>query len=666
MISRSRRRRAYSYIRFSTPEQLRGDSLRRQRELSQQWCEQNGYELDDSLKLRDLGISAFKGRNATEGRLGAFIKAVDEKRVPPGSVLIVESLDRLSRNEISEALELFLGLLRRGIEIVTLTPGDHFTKKSINDVVKIIVVIVVMSRAYEESATKSKRIREARNTARQKARDEGRLVTSQAPVWLDVVDGKFKIVPEAASTIRRLFKLKLKGTGTDSIARLLNEDAKAWRPRRRRIPRGKPTKDDPQGAALGPAEWVTTDGWRGSFIKKILGNPAVIGQYQPHTMKDGKRVPEGEPVEGYYPAIVPPDLFFAVQKKLKANQGKGGRNGKWTNLFRHLVTCAYCGGAMQMEDKGDGYRLVCHNNKRGLGCERQPVTYREVEDLILDNCHRLDPKQVLPDDADKELECSVIRERIAGKEGRLEDIERRIANFTAQIGKTNNAEARDRYEAASLKLDEERAALEDEIEGDRAALERAEANKQTLAAWQEDFEALRKAINRDDAAGAAARERLNMHLRELIDKIEVFGRGHRKLYDAQAEDKAKRELKRSEPDLFKANGKRTSTAWLRHPAIREANDGEDIAERIEAGVAEIDPQVARSKRFQAFLQFVTKERMSRAGRFVRVHFRTGQQIDLVPDGSLASGTKLVRQARGKKRAWQFVSPTLERLWQTCQ
>lgn len=52
---------AYSYVRFSDPSQAAGDSLRRQMELTEEWCERNGLALDTSLSLRDLGVSAFRG-----------------------------------------------------------------------------------------------------------------------------------------------------------------------------------------------------------------------------------------------------------------------------------------------------------------------------------------------------------------------------------------------------------------------------------------------------------------------------------------------------------------------------------------------------------------------------------------------------------------------------
>jgi hypothetical protein len=67
---------AYSYIRFSSKAQAKGDSLRRQIKDTQSWCQRNGVRLDDSLDLHERGVSAFRGKNATEGKLAEFLKAV--------------------------------------------------------------------------------------------------------------------------------------------------------------------------------------------------------------------------------------------------------------------------------------------------------------------------------------------------------------------------------------------------------------------------------------------------------------------------------------------------------------------------------------------------------------------------------------------------------------
>src|SRR5262245_51791904 len=86
---------AYSYIRFSSSQQSHGDSVRRQTLAAQAWCERNGVRLDEALTFRDLGKSAYLGehrKNADRHALAAFLKLVQDDRVPRGSYLIIESL----------------------------------------------------------------------------------------------------------------------------------------------------------------------------------------------------------------------------------------------------------------------------------------------------------------------------------------------------------------------------------------------------------------------------------------------------------------------------------------------------------------------------------------------------------------------------------------------
>jgi hypothetical protein len=61
--------------------------------------------------MEDAGVSAFRGRNAATGALRGFLDACEQKRVRPGSCLIVENLDRLSRDETLDAVMLFLSIL---------------------------------------------------------------------------------------------------------------------------------------------------------------------------------------------------------------------------------------------------------------------------------------------------------------------------------------------------------------------------------------------------------------------------------------------------------------------------------------------------------------------------------------------------------------------------
>jgi Resolvase, N terminal domain len=120
------RPRAYSYIRMSTPEQLKGHSKKRQLEKSIKYAERHNLEFADESQIEDIGVSAFRGDNIKYGALGQFIDAVEKGRVPAGSYLLVESLDRISRQEIVPSLRLFLQIIEAGIILVTLEDEKVF------------------------------------------------------------------------------------------------------------------------------------------------------------------------------------------------------------------------------------------------------------------------------------------------------------------------------------------------------------------------------------------------------------------------------------------------------------------------------------------------------------------------------------------------------------
>ncbi|HEY9074270.1 MAG TPA: recombinase family protein, partial [Desulfobaccales bacterium] len=315
--------KAYSYIRFSTPGQEEGDSLRRQTEQSEKYAQAHNLTLDDSLRLQDRGISAFKGAHRTKGCLGEFLRLVETGEVEPGSILLVENLDRLSRETVWDALKQLTGIIDSGIKVVTLTDRMEHTKEIINaNPGQLAMSVMIMGRAHEESAIKSLRGREAWDNKRREAGSKP--LTARCPAWLRLsVDRKsFMVRPEVAQVVNWIFRMKLDGKGSESIVRVLNAEKDIWRPPAR-------GEKNPVG------------GWRKSYITKILGSRAVIGEYQPCKKVDGKRVPEGEPIPGYFPAIIEPELFHQVQGAISHNRetsgNAGGRNGPVSNLFGHIA-----------------------------------------------------------------------------------------------------------------------------------------------------------------------------------------------------------------------------------------------------------------------------------------------------------------------------------------
>jgi DNA invertase Pin-like site-specific DNA recombinase len=139
---------------MSSAEQAKGDSARRQLEQSQWYAEENNLTLIEDL--RDIGISAFRGANAAEGALAEFLSAIRKKKVKPGSYLLVESLDRLSRQQVFRAFGLFAEIVNAGVKIVTLS--DRRVYDSEIDLGDMITSIVTLERAHQESAMRSIRI----------------------------------------------------------------------------------------------------------------------------------------------------------------------------------------------------------------------------------------------------------------------------------------------------------------------------------------------------------------------------------------------------------------------------------------------------------------------------------------------------------------------------
>lgn len=413
--------RAYSYVRMSTRKQLRGDSLRRQLERSKTFADEHSLLLDDSLQ--DLGVSAWRGRNFKTGALGRFLSMVESGEIPKGSYLLIESLDRLSREAVPDALTLFMAIINAGIIIATLGEDRQiYSRDRLNgDWTKLIIGLAVMSRGHEESQTKSERISAVAKRKREQAREGKGHITSITPAWIDAkrIDAnRYEFtLNHHAETVRAIYEMAMRGLGATAIARKLNVD--------------------------GVPAFKSKDGWYQSIIKALLTRHDVIGTFQPHRMQDGKRVPDGDPIEGYFPAAIEKDLFLRVQA-MRSNPGRPGRKGDtFANLFTGLCHCTHCGGPMTMKlsrVKGNenGRYLVCANYVRGHRCKdgKRHFRYEPLEAVILDHVKEINLAETLHaakfDDTLRELD-----EAIAGLTLQLEGLRRKEQRLAQAIEDDN-------------------------------------------------------------------------------------------------------------------------------------------------------------------------------------------------------------------------------------
>lgn len=109
--------KVYSYIRFSKKEQGAGSSTARQLKYAEEYAKKRGLVLDSTLV--DDGLSAYHAKHLSKGALGLFLAAVESGDVEPDSTLIIERLDRLSRQKPRQAQALLSQIIDYGITVVT-------------------------------------------------------------------------------------------------------------------------------------------------------------------------------------------------------------------------------------------------------------------------------------------------------------------------------------------------------------------------------------------------------------------------------------------------------------------------------------------------------------------------------------------------------------------
>ena len=330
-MTQAKPNKAYSYIRFSTPDQMKGDSFRRQYTMAQTYAAKAGLILDDSLSLNDLGVSAFRGQNAKTGALNFFLEHVKSGDVPKGSYLLIEALDRLSRQAPLYALDTLRGIMSEGVTVVTLDTESVYTTETINsNFTNLLVTLMLFSRANEESVTKSRRLKQAWEGKRRKA--SSKPLTAICPAWLRLSDDRtrYEIIPERADVVRCVFAMCLEGLGQHAIAARLN--------------------------GIGHDTFRGSKMWHRSYVKKLLDNPSVIGRFTPHTLDliEGRKVRTPlEPVEGYYPDIVDVEVFEKVasmssRRGLNRTPVATGTERAVANVLSGLAKCPGCGSTIEV------------------------------------------------------------------------------------------------------------------------------------------------------------------------------------------------------------------------------------------------------------------------------------------------------------------------------
>ena len=364
------RPKAYSYLRFSTPDQITGDSFSRQWRAATAYAEVNNLDLDEDLTFHDLGVPGFRGANAERGKLRAFRRAVEDGRVAPGSYLLVEDFDRLSRMDPWDAFPIFQEIINSDISIVTLKDGKVWNKQTIRgNALRLMEPLFAMWTGHSESAKNpsgSLRFTQRSGSAFRGRKAGEALQARTCMAALGQVPQALRHHARAGNGGRDVFAKADAGWSLDRIAEWLNRNRVAtWDNGKRK------------GAF-----------WRRARLRRMLTNRAAIGglvmhktDFDPDTRKRTDNVVGI--VEECYPAIVDRELFERVNARLSTKASRGRNAARPANsIVAGLAQCVHCGGSMIKVSKGQYVYVVCSRAHAKAGCKYQAVPYSEVEKAL--------------------------------------------------------------------------------------------------------------------------------------------------------------------------------------------------------------------------------------------------------------------------------------------
>ncbi|WP_320734915.1 recombinase family protein [Enterobacter kobei] len=394
----------YSYIRWSSDRQDKGTTKNRQVAAAKAYAEEAGLEM---VEIIEPGVSAFRGKNRA-GKLGDFIDAVKNNAIPADSWLYCENLDRLSRDQVDEALRLFLELIGLGLTIVTGMDRKVYNRESIRqNPTDLMISILMFIRGNEESETKSNRTigNVVALVERQKAGLPVNIKSvGRHPFWIDDSGSQYEAVKEHPvywSIAREALDMFLAGNGIYTVKRYLDD----------KYPNGLKGKE-----------------WDYQVLKKMRDNRALIGE---RTITAGGATYK---LDNYYPWLCEDEAEFLTlaerkqQNNYKAKKDKAEEIKLLSGL--QVLRCSKCGGTMHSFMNHGSARYICTN---GVHLQKKCSGW-SISAQLVEHCTMISLLIGYMDKNRKDgINTTAIEEEISRKATLLSDLKSRISNMAKAI-----------------------------------------------------------------------------------------------------------------------------------------------------------------------------------------------------------------------------------------
>ncbi len=493
----------YSYLRFSDPKQSTGGSTDRQLAYAAKWAAEQDLELDTRLSLRDEGLSAYHQQHIKSGALGVFLRAIEDGRVPSGSVLIVEGLDRLSRAEPIQAQAQLAQIVNAGITVVTASNGKTYSRQRLKEnLMDLVYGLLVMIRAHEEPRTKSKRVKTSVRRLCEKWVDgsyRGRIEQGHDPVWIKRSEEGWEVDKERAAAALRAIDLYKQGQGGKRIVETL----------------------DAEGLRLHTtsASNVTTQ------IYRLIKQPQLAG-HKPVSVDGDEFL-----LRDYYPALITGADGEDLQRVVN-DSGRRRVKGELPHIITGLgiTFCGYCGRPMAGQNLAtkprlpdgrirDGYRrLLCASAAAyGGGCPVPGSTsVVPIEQAIMSYCSDI-----------MNLQALYGHDRSAASRQRVLESKKAAEEIKSQLEKLTDAMLASAADGTPLVFARRARQLETELEQAEGIVVTAERDlamlsRKNIAGLDEKWRELAAGVVGQDAA---VRLRARQLVADTFEKIVVYHHG---------------------------------------------------------------------------------------------------------------------------------------------
>ena len=409
------------------------------------WAAERGMVLDEALTMRDEGLSAYHQQHIRTGALGVFMAAIGAGKIAPGSVLIVEGLDRLSRAEPLQAQAQLAQIIHAGITVVTASDGREYTRDGLRtNPMDLVYSLLVMIRAHEESDTKSRRVIASIRKLCEgwtAGTYRGPIRNGTDPLWICREGDTWALDEAHAVLVLAAIDLYTTGHGPVRIARRLAE----MRP--------PGDNDAPMMEARD--------------LYKLIRRRALYGCKE--LQVDG----ETYQLDDYYPALMTRQQWDELQL-LADDRGRRRVRGDLPHIITGsaITRCGYCGTPMSGQHLGkkprlpdgrmrDSYRrLLCGGKTRGNPCSVPgSCSVAPIERAILRHCsdqlllsdllrgddgsaaHRADLAEARTKSAELQRQISRLTDALADDDGtaplailrRVRDLEQQLASTQQRI-----------------------------------------------------------------------------------------------------------------------------------------------------------------------------------------------------------------------------------------